>query len=250
VCLESRAGSGRRLAAGIAAFFVFGLTGTQARAAAGLSLNWNDCPLGPTSQVAMIGPCQSGGESDLFASFELASPVDSVIALEAVIDVQSEAAVLPAWWQYAPGGCRFGSLIERADFPVTTACADFWQNGATFAGPPGYTTGAPRGGSNQARIVASFAVLSTEARALVAGTRYYAARLVFTNDVGAPCPGCEIPACLLLNSIRLIRISGEVDLESPTAPNSNRAVWQSLTATCDAVPARRMSWGRIKMLYR
>lgn len=220
----------------------------------GLSLNWNDCPLSASSQSAMLAPCQTTGSVDLVVSFELAAPVDSVIAIEAVIDVQGSGASLPPWWQYAPGACRDGQLIASASFPGLSACADFWQNGATFSGAPVYSAGAPHNAANQARIVASFAVLSSAPRALAAGTRYYAARLTFQKDPGSGCPGCEIPACLLLNSLRLVRIPGsvpgEVLLVTPTAPESNRATWQSLTATCDAVPVRRVSWGRIKMLYR
>ena len=220
----------------------------------GLSLNWNDCPLSALSQPAMMGPCQATGSADLIVSFELATPVDSVIAIEVVIDVQGSGVTLPPWWQYAPGACRDGQLIASASFPGLSACADFWQNGATFSGAPVYSAGAPHNAANQARIVASFAVLSSAPRALAAGTRYYAARLAFQKDPGSGCPGCEIPACLLLNSVRLVRIPGsvpgEVILETPSAPESNRATWQSLTATCDAVPVTRVSWGRIKMLYR
>lgn len=221
---------------------------------AGISLSWNDCPLSPSSQSAMLAPCQSTGSADLIVSFALATPVDSVIAIEAVIDVQGSAASLPPWWQYAPGACRDGQLIASASFPGLTACTDFWQNGATFSGAPVYSAGAPHNAPNQARIVASFAVLSSVPRALAAGTRYYAARLTFQQDPGSGCPGCEVPACLLLNSVRLVRIPGsvpsEVVLETPAAPQSNRATWQSLTAACDAVPVLRLSWGRIKMLYR
>ena len=225
-----------------------------AAAAPGMSLNWNDCPLSPASLSSLITPCENAAQEDLVASFELAAPVDSVIAIEAVIDVQGGDPALPSWWQYGPGGCRYGQLIASGNFSGLTACGDLWRNAATFAGPPVYVTGAPRGAPNQARIVASLAVLSSEARALLAGTRYYAVRFAFQNDPGSMCPGCQAAACLLLNSIRLVRIpgavSGDVVLDTAADVASNRVTWQSASATCNAVPVRRLSWGQIKMLYR
>ena len=248
----------KRLAHSIATAFLWAAlciaTVRDAGAGAGLSLNWNDCPLSPASQAALITPCENTGREDLIASFELAAPVDSVIALEVVVDVQGGDPTLPSWWQYGPGGCRYGQLIASGNFSGLTACGDPWQNASTFAGPPVYVTGAPRGGANQARIVASLAVLSSEARALLAGTRYYATRFAFQNEIGSACPGCQATACLLLNSIRLVRIpgavSGDVVLDAASDVGSNRVTWQSINASCDAVPVRRLSWGQIKMLYR
>lgn len=227
---------------------------SRVQADPGLALNWNDCPLSPSSQRGLIAACQNSGSEELIASFELSAPLDSVIALEAVVDVQSAASTLPPWWQYGPAGCRQQQLIASATFPGLTACADFWQNSATYSGPPVYLPGAPHGGTNTARIVISVAVLSSEARALAQGTRYYAARLTFLNSPDATCPGCETPACLVLNSIRLVRIpgtaTGDLELTIPASAGANEATWQSVTATCDQVPVRRISWGRIKMLYR
>jgi hypothetical protein len=229
------------------------VTGTAA-AGPGLFLSWNDCSLSAASSNSLIVPCVNRAEEQLVASFELATRVDSVIALEAVVDVQSAAPSLPAWWGYAPAGCRFGELTASATFVGHSACADFWHGLATFDGPPVYSPTAPRGGANQARIVMSFAVLSSQLISLEAGTRYYAARLVFQNDSTGTCGGCTVPACLVLNSIRLIRppgsTGGDVVLGAPGEADSNLALWQSTQASCAAVPAQRLSWGRLKALYR
>src|SRR5205085_8523306 len=93
--------------------------------APGLYLSWGDCPLGPTSLEDFSGPCVNGGHEELVLSFELAAPVDSVIELDAVVDVQSAAVTLPLWWQYSPTGCRYGRLTTDVDFSGYSACADF-----------------------------------------------------------------------------------------------------------------------------
>lgn len=238
----------------IAALVTSWLVPGAVSAGPGLYLSWNDCPLSAASTSGMVGPCVDDAWEELVVSFELASPCDSVIALDAVVDVQSAAAALPPWWAYAPpSGCHYGGLIESADFLGLAACADFWQGLATYGGPPVYVQ-APRGRSDQSRILASFAVLSSRRLSLAAGIRYYAARLVFHNDPTGACAGCETPACLVLNSIRLIRppgtVGGDIVLESPGAPDSNHATWQSPQADCSAVPVRPVSWGRLKLLYR
>ncbi len=229
------------------------LASSGARAGAGIFLSWNDCPLSAASAATLMGSCVNGAQEQLIASLELASPVDSVIALEAVVDVQGAAAVLPPWWDYSTLGCRYGKLIASAAFLGSTACVDFWQGQATFDGPPVYSIPA-RGRPNQARILISFAVPSSQRLSLAAGTRYYAARLAFQNDSTGACSGCDLAACMLLNSIRLIRVpgavGGDVLLESPGAIGSNHVTWQSTQADCSQVPVRRVTWGRLKTLYR
>jgi hypothetical protein len=221
-----------------------------ARAQGTFFLSWNDCASAPLAAQNLALTCATGDSAALFLSFELSQPVDSVVALQAVVDVQSAASTLPDWWQYAPGGCRYGRLVSSARFPGTS-CADFWADQATLDAEPTFTPGEPNGGASQARILVSFAVLSSEPRALSAATRYYAARLSFMDDTSSICAGCGQPACLVLNWIQLGKASGAtVSLEAPGANDGNRATWQGSGANCALVPVRRTTWGQLKSLYR
>jgi len=218
----------------------------------GIYLTWNDCSLAPEATASLAGACDNANQEQLFLSFELPAAADSVIEMDAVVDVQTGPTTLPAWWRYDPEGCRYGMLVARAGFDGYTACADFWRGAATFDGPPVYV--ASSRGPNTARIVISFGVLASEFRALSAGTRYYAARLVFQNDPIGACLGCEASACLLFNSIHLGRLNStparDVYLETPGSPAANRVTWQSTSASCAAVPTLRHTWGQLKSLYR
>jgi len=237
-----------RNAALCAAFFVCFALPVHAQGT--VYLSWNDCPSGASATQNLTSTCASSDSQALFLAFELSQPVDSVVALQAVVDVQSAAATLPDWWQYAPGGCRYGRLVARAHFPQAS-CVDFWAGEATFDGPPTFLPGEPGGSVSQARIVLSFAVLSSQARALSAATRYYAAQLSFLDDVGPICTGCSQPACLVLNWIQLGKASGaSVGLDTPAAGDGNRAIWQGTGANCALVPVRRTTWGQLKSLYR
>ena len=177
---------------------------TAVASAPGTYLSWKDCPLADSSTASLVGACAESAEEELLVSFELSSPADSVIGLEAVIDLQTSSSSLPPWWGYAPGGCRFGKLTASAFSVGRDACTDFWLGDATFDATPVYSQGAPRGGPNQARIVVAIAVLSSQLRSLAAGVHYYGARLRFVNDPVLACAGCDVPACLVLNSIRLV----------------------------------------------
>jgi len=217
----------------------------------GIDLAWNDCRGTTAASASLTVACANAATEQFVAAFRLAAPVDSVVAVEVVIDVLAPGALrLPEWWAYAPGGCRDGALVASANFGGMTGCADWLGGAATFDSQPVYAPGAPRGAANTARIVATFAVLSSQARTLAPGTSYYATRFTIQNDNGV-CPGCTAPVCLLLESVRLLRVRGDDRvLDVPSAMDANQIMWQSTTASCATVPARRTSWGMLRQLYR
>jgi hypothetical protein len=190
----------------------------------------------------------------VFCAFTVGVPVDSVLGIEAVVDYQTAAAPLPSWWRMGPGDCRAGSLNASQDFTGDTACVDVWHN-AGVAVIQGYTAGAPRGGTNQARILAVASVPSNAAFALDTSHMYYAVQVLIDNANTSLCGGCTTPACLVLNSIWLRRVpgasGGDVLLQIPGPGAANQATWLGDgPADCMAVPAPRPTWGQLKSLYR
>ncbi len=224
-----------------------------------LYLTWNDCALDLGSAHNRNNPCiQNIGQQDLYCSFRLAAPADSVLGVEVVVDLQQSAATMPYWWAFAPGGCRSGALVASFDFTANSTCVDFFLGNATGV-VLSYTVGQPRGQPNQARILAAGALLPAAGYAsLDSVSTYYGAKLTITNanTVSPPlaCDGCLSPACLVFNSIRVRRqpgaLGGDVLLSTPGPGNANWATFQGAGANCAAVPVRAMTWGRIKSLYR
>ncbi len=220
----------------------------------GLYLTWQDCALSPAAVANRSVTCGApSGEESLYIAFALPWTLDSVIAVEAVVDVQA-AGVLPDWWQFGPLGCRSGALHARGEFQAGTACSDFWMGEATLDGLQGYYVGEPRGGAGQARIRVALAVLPQLYRRLEAGTTYYAARLAFSAAGTSNCSGCQTPVCLVLNSILIGRLpgapGGDLSLEFAAMPGSTHATWQGAAADCQLVPVLPTTWGAIKALYR
>jgi hypothetical protein len=192
--------------------------------------------------------------STLLAAFVLPQALDSVVAVEVVIDLQHSAPSLPAWWQVGPGGCRSDGIRGSAAFAPLAGCTDFWQGQATTDPLPFvYTPGSPHGQPNQARMIFSAAVPAVNQRLLNGGEMYYAIRVAVLHT-GPSCAGCGGPACLVLNSILIGRTpsapGGNLLLEQPGPVGANRATWQGKGADCLAVPARPMTWARLKSIYR
>ena len=222
----------------------------QTSAADAIQLSWTSCAGSAGAASDLTVPCVNTDHENAFVSFELASPMDSVVAVEGVVDIQSSAPELPEWWMYQPGGCRYLRLIASASFPGGSGCADFGAGGASLDAPPIYLAG--QGGASRARIEFSIVVPSTTPRDLGASIRYTAVRLEIQNQANLDCGICAEPACLALQSLTLRRVRGDhfEDRElGPDAGGSNRVTWQG-GAGCDIVPARRSTWGSLKALYR
>jgi hypothetical protein len=228
-----------------------------APAAEGLYLTWDACAFEPQASPVRLFACDTDADTmRLHAAFTVAQPVDSVIGLEVVIDIQHESPTLPDWWRFEAGGCRAGALRSDVRFGTVPGCADPWA-GAGVASFPSYAVTQPRGAANQARIKAGVGVLPSDPRILAADTPYHAVRLgVVTNlttGMGA-CTGCTGKACLVLNSIWIKRTpgaqGGDVFVSTPGPAEANWAAWQGTGANCTAVPVRRSTWGAVKSLYR
>ena len=226
------------------------------RAAEGLYLTWNDCALAAGAASDLSQACASDlGQQALYCAFRLPAPVDSVLGVEIVVDVQHADATLPDWWRFDVVGCRAGNLGAGFDFTSQSACVDFLQGHAT-GDLQGYYLTEPRGGASQARIRAAASVLPGFGYAqLDASSMYYGARLTITNVNTTACTGCAGPACLVLNSVIVKRqpgtAGGDVILGEPGPGNANWATWQGGSgANCATVPARAVTWGRLKGLYR
>ena len=246
------------LAGLLAGLLLCGTVGPAPRADEGLFLSWGDCAQG-TSAHDLSNACDTNlGEQRLFCAFRMPFAADSVLGLELVVDVQHSAASLPDWWMFSAGDCRAGTLQPTFDFTGRSSCRDFFFGNATGT-LQSYTVGQPRGGANQARIRMAAAMLPSFGYAtLNASDMYYAAVLTITNDYtvgGTVCSGCAGPACLVLNSILVLRqpgtAGGDINLTVSGPAGANFATWQGgAGADCSAVPVRRMTWGQIKGLYR
>ncbi len=222
--------------------------------AAGLSLGWQDCRAGGGlgSGTESADCTTNADEFPLFPAFVLAVALDSVYAMELVVDVDVATDPLPAWWRMDPGGCRAGAWLAEASAPG--ACGDPWA-GTGVAGAQGWLPGVPGGSGRHGRLLLAAAAAPQTFVRLEAGVPYTACRVLLRTVNTLTCAGCSTPACLVFNSLLIRRLPGssveEVFLASAESPGANWVSWQpGPGADCQTVPVRRSTWGAVKALYR
>jgi hypothetical protein len=216
--------------------------------AAGLNLSWLDC--GTEGVTNRNGTCGTSGSNRLIASVIAPQQLDRFVGIDVVMDLQTASSPLPAWWDLRAGvGCRPTALSMSTDFSTTTseggACTDIFQ--AQGGGGVGaYNIGF--GGPNRARIVAFWAV--PDERVLTTNETYMF-QMNISNTGTASCAGCQDPACIVLNLIRLAQPAGAGDFEVTNPANANYVTWFGGTPGCPGtVPAKNATWGQVKSLYR
>jgi len=223
-----------------------------ARAVPGTWLRWNDCEAAGMGTL-VINCVIPVFQRSMFASVGSDSDITQVVGASLVLDVITDSPTLVDWWRLGPGDCRAGKLGASADLSSGLACVDAWNlEGSGLIQVYGTRPGS---GANQARFVATAGVSADSAVTLPAGqTRGIVRVFMFLSDAAtSPCAGCSTGACVVLNSVQLVRLpgapGGDITLSEPAEDGSNYAMWQS-GAACVTVPAVNRSWGQIKAMYR
>jgi hypothetical protein len=235
---------------------------SAAVAAPGLSLSWQSCrgEGTGTSNRAFACDVNTGANEVLVCSFELPHAVAQVSGNEVVLDVLTQAATLPAWWDFRnAGSCRTTSLgFNLVADPNNVVCAD-WAQGASAGGIAAYA--ASSGGIDPSllpkhrRLKIALAVPPNALQDLVAATEYFACNLTINHlkTVGTgSCAGCAEPMCILLNSLNVTTpvLANNVFMGTASAPGSNVVTWQGPGPNCLAVPTKNTTWGEVKGLHR
>jgi hypothetical protein len=224
----------------------------------GINLAWGDGCWADNPSTLRTFACDGNTNSfSMTASFSLTQDLTRFSALDAQLDLQSDAPGLPDWWQMcSAGGCRTGSLSGTADFNISPGgCTYAWPGVVpsalliwrTFQWCSGNLVFSSPG---RAQLFAHFQGPSA-GTTIHHGAEYYAFRITVDGQktTGADaCGGCAIPATIVLNQIYLY---GGI-LEPITTPLANTCLrWQAGgTTPCSATPVRNMTWGAIKSFYR
>jgi hypothetical protein len=225
----------------------------------GINLAWNDC--GSFGAVNKNFACNSNNGSNLmYVSFVAPGGLDTLVSAEAVIELVTNQATLPTWWNLQSGGCRSGDLSANFGFVAGPFnCQDPWGgNGA--GGITGKVAGDPQvTDPSHLRIDIVVAVSAAQAINPDSTLEYYMAAVAINNKatVASACTGCDFPACIRLESVALLRTSlGGVarvtNIFNPPAGGNQQITWQApvIGADCNFVPTRNQTWGQIKSLYR
>jgi hypothetical protein len=218
----------------------------------GIAIGWQDCRSagGPGGANQNFGCVNTINNFPFFPTVRLTAGLDSVYAVELVIDVDVAADSLPAWWHMEPGGCRQGGW--SADTIAPASCEDVW-GGAGAASAQGWLVGVPGNSTRHGRLLVAASVPSDAFVSLSPDVGYSLCRVVLRSFNSTTCAGCTIPACLVFNSVLIRRLPGssfeELLVTTPESVGLNQVVWQGTGADCQSVPVRRTTWGAVKALY-
>jgi hypothetical protein len=224
-------------------------------ACAGLDLTWNACNLGPGAASDLTPGCASATPARLFGSFQMPSDFDFVSDMFATLEVRSASGVLPSFWQMAAAGCN-ANAIQVSHVKPATECPS-----PPFVSPwPGsvyqewsYTPDPLDPGHATLNLHLYHVV--RQPYGLHAGVNYFAFLVTFStaraSQAGGPCAGCADPVVLVWTSARFVKLTGNMTtLTGPGLVSQCATLNGAAPGVCAATPARRLTWGAIKSLYR
>ena len=222
---------------------------------AGINLFWDEC--GPAGVSNKSFACdRNGGEDILIASFVLPKDVPDFVGILAQVDIRTPG-VLPDWWRHGDR-LRFGDecrdtsgLNVLAEFENLSVCVDPYRGIRTS----GYAYDVEFFSEDRARLRFQCAMEPKMTNALVVDEEYYGFQMILLHDkaVGEEaCAGCALPACIVLNEVRVSPASviPEVVLTNPE--RQNYAKWQeeAIPHCPEATRVPPTTWGRVRALYR
>jgi len=238
---------------------------SSALAAPGVNLSWSFCAGEGTGSNNRAFACASNaGGNQLVISFELAADLPQVSGNEIVIDVLTQQATLPAWWDFKnAGACRQLALSFNTTADAgNVVCLD-WAAGGATGGIGSYDQAGivpigsidPSLANAHRRLKIALAVPQAGIQDLFAASEYFAGNIGINNTktVGTgACAGCTEPMCVVLNSVKCTTpvAANDVTIGNGSTPGSNIVTWQGVGPNCLSVPTKNVTWGQVKSLYR
>jgi len=239
------------------AFIVATLLLAAPPAFAGLDLTWDGCNNGTGAQTVTLDCANPSAVSALVGGFQVPAAVDSFYLVDIVLDFQTEAASLPAFWQF--DGCDAGGIslsLARPGIGCTDLVNPWGAGGVDGEVTRAFQTGVH--GIKRGRMVVTIFLQPNAPIHLDAGTNYFAFRILFSTtfatEAGGSCAGCTSPVVVVWNSAAFTSIAAASP--PPLVVTTSGLVGQCARAnsatlpTCDATPTLNRTWGALKALYR
>jgi hypothetical protein len=250
--------SRRKSTPALLALAVLAFSATRAEAA-GFDLAWNACAADGGVSNRDFACDTDDGVHMLVVSCQLDQSLSTVVVVEGVLDlIVANGQPVPDWWDY--NNCRVASLNADVTIdPAAVNCTD-WSAGTAFGGILGYdeTGSIALGDMASHRRIKVACTNPPPGGSVTANDNHFIFNVIIDNfstvDMGGGnCPGCTLPVCIVLNSLRFTTFSPTtvIDVTTARVPGSNFATWQGgAGANCANVPVKQATWGAVKALYR
>lgn len=232
---------------------------TASLASAQVNLSWNNCINVGTAAMNKNYACDgsaNGSAHKAVMSWKEPIGMSQFVGIQAVIDIQTSSPILPDFWRRGLSECADGNVIFPGSLSGlgNATCFNVWA-GANTGGGYDYASGF--GGPARARLRVVFArdfpTSTTYGQHYLGGS----VELDTFKDVDTgfgECAGCQVPACLVLNSLELFQVAGSLPVDQYTMSNAdirNWITWQGGDPSCvGATPTKNKTWGSVKSMYR
>ena len=185
-------------------------------AAAGLYRTWSACNTSTLGTDGITLACDGSSGAQLFGNFQSPQSISGFLAMDAVLDVRTDAQTLPLFWHFETGGCNEGGL-GLSDARPATLCpnatnANPWGPGGNDAVSAITAYDVGHGGDSRVRILMTISRSASSPIALTAGQNYFGFVLEVATDNATGCGGCSTPAVLGWSKAVLYGSSQTVEL--------------------------------------
>jgi hypothetical protein len=231
--------------------------------AEGINLSWDDCGVLGTSARSFA--CDTNtGEDRLVLSIQVPAGVDSVCGVTGILTLTTGGFV-PEWWKHRAPQEPIGSLFPQCRDTLglrpqysPTGCLGIGEMPLLIWG---YLEGTTNPMETQLKFGVSYLqpLLGGVPVPVNPDNEYYFMTFVLNHSrtVGTDaCAGCEVPACIVFEQVDIVTTGADC-VDSPTIPvtnvlQRNYVTWQDADALNCAMsaPARSVTWGQVKSLYR
>ncbi len=226
----------------------------------GTYLSWWACPGNRDAAPGVPFDClpEGGSVYSLVGTFNVARDIPNVVSMDADVAIAFPGlASVPPFWSIEPDGCNASAFALVKGMP--SGCGDHLNAfcfGDTNRCDLIYSASV-QPGTNVLHISITASVgYPTTTTTLIAGRRYFAFMLNIPMSGAIGCSGCTAPTAIGFSRGIIYSIDSTGTLAPPAAvtgsyPGANAcATANDGYSDCTAVPTRRMSWGRLKSLYR
>lgn len=237
----------------------FAVSPAHAADLGGTQLNWWACPGDRHAAAGVPFDCIADGGTiyTLVGTFTLDNDVPNAVAMDADINVAFPGvSSVPAFWDVDLGGCNKASFGLIKGIP--DACGQhvnaFCRGDSNLCDLVYSAFAHPGGNVLTLSITVGRGFLHTVD--LYGGQRYFAFAINIPMPGAASCDGCSAPCAIGFSRGTIYSLDDEGQLLPPvTVSGSYPGTVACATANdgyseCTTVPVRRVSWGRLKSLYR
>lgn len=270
--------------------FATGILLLFARPAHGVSLSWNAFDGAPGSARALDLACTTGDSHELVADFEVPEAFPGFVMMEVVVALggfrgrfDPPPPPLSPFWHFEAGGCNQDGSATTLAMPADPAgrVSPWGLGGGQGVATTFYAPDYPADGSG--RFVLQ--LLRVTPTTLVPGQRYFAFRLILNTCDADACGGCDLYGGIAVISAILVSGDGQhwlnldpyadggdpmvcmntggwcgiIDATDPArveagprgpAMESIFRPVRGIETLCGPTPARRVTWGGVKIRYR